>query len=167
MFCAGGLQLYLRFTTLTSWVTSDNIIHSFLSCTRDTPFHHYSSCVTGLLVSNWTFTVRSQAVLLWLDQRCTLWPAVLWCDMLVAEQHYESSIMIDGVYTYVYLSVYLSGFISLDAYFLLIQNSCRCDKWSALDKWVSRTYLLNFLKSITVHYDCNISLLRFIGIAPP
>lgn len=135
MLWAGGLQLYLRFAWQWHWpLESDLIIpFSYFWVAQGTHLLTITLDVKqGLLVSSWILTVISQNVLLWLDQSCTPLPAVLWCDLVVPEPHYESSLMIYSVYTSVHLYVYLSGVISLFFFFLFIANNRRCDKWLAL-----------------------------------
>lgn len=104
----------------------------------------------------------SQNVLLCLDESCTPSHAVLWCEMAVAEPHHESSLMIYSVCTCVRLPVYLTGLISLVAYFLFIANISGGDK--CLAPGMQTFVCLSELHCIE---GAKCARCVFIGIAPP
>lgn len=103
-------------------------------------------------------SVMSQSALLWLDESCAPSHAVLWCDLAVAEWHYESLLMIYTVCTFVHLCVYFSGLISLVAYFLL-QTSVAA---ISVKPSASESHADICVPVWTVlHWECKMCLFRF------
>lgn len=150
MLWAGGLQLYLRFAWQWHWPLESDLI---ISCshlwlrTADTPFHHCSLCVTrplGLKLHldchEWKRSAVTIPELHFITFSFVVWYGGSWAALWIFTNDLQC----------LHLSVYHSGLISLVAYFLFIANSSRSNNWWALGKWVPRTYLRAFLKSITL-----------------